>query len=69
MVLTEEAQQLEPADLLLAAEVRLSAIGRQLLQVVELEQVDDGDVDQLLRAEGFLQNQPLNMENIYKKRS
>lgn len=57
--LTEEAEQLEPADLLLSAVALLTAVGRQVSEVVQLKQVDDGDVDQLLRAEGFLQDQPL----------
>lgn len=59
LVLTEEAEQLEPADLLLAAVALLAAVSRQVSEVVKLKQVDDGDVDQLLRAEGFLQDQPL----------
>lgn len=59
MVLTEESEQLEPADLLLAAVVLLTAVSRQVSEVVELKQVDDSDVDQLLRAEGFLQDQTL----------
>lgn len=57
--LTEESEQLEPADLLLAAVALLAAVSCQVSEVVQLEQVDDGDVDELLRAEGFLQDQPL----------
>lgn len=57
--LTEESEQLEPADLLLATAALLAAVARQISKVVQLEQVDDGDVDQLLGTEGFLQNQPL----------
>lgn len=38
------------------AAAALLAVGRQVMQ---LEQVDDGDVDQLLGAEGLLQDQPL----------
>lgn len=60
VVLTEESQQLEPADLLLAAVALIAAaVSAQVSEVVKLEQVDDGDVDELLRAEGFLQDQPL----------
>lgn len=59
MFLTEESEQLEPADLLLAAVALFAAVSRQVSEVVQLEQVDDGNVDQLLRAEGFLQDQPL----------
>lgn len=56
--LTEEAEQLEPAEVLLAA-VLLLAVCRQVPQMMKLKQVDDSDVDQLLSAEGFLQDQPL----------
>lgn len=59
--LTEEAEQLEPAGLLLAAEAAL--VPRQVSEVVQLEQVDDADVDELLRAEGFLQDQPLHTQS------
>lgn len=59
VVLTEESEQLEPTDLLLAAVALLAAVSRQVSEVVELKQVDDCDVNQLLRAEGFLQDQPL----------
>lgn len=53
--LTEKSQQLRPAGLVLDA-ADLLVVSRQ---VMKLEQVDDGDVDQLLGAEGLLQNQPL----------
>lgn len=56
VVLTEESEQLEPADLLLAAVALLTAVGCQVSEVVQLKQVYDSDVDQLLRAEGFLQD-------------
>lgn len=59
MFLTEESKKLAPADLLLAAEVLLIAVSRQVSEVMKLKQVDDSDVDQLLRAEGFLQDQLL----------
>lgn len=57
--LTEEAEQLEPAEVLLAAVLLLLAVCRQVPQMMKLKQVDDSDVDQLLSAEGFLQDQPL----------
>lgn len=53
--LTEQSEELRPAGLVLVA-AALLAVGRQVMQ---LEQVDDGDVDQLLGAEGLLQDQPL----------
>lgn len=64
---TKESQQLEPADLLVAAVAALppptaataAGVHGQVSEVVELKQVDDGDVDELLGAEGLLQNQPL----------
>lgn len=63
-VLTEEAQQLQPAEVLLAAALLLRAALRQVPQVVQLKQVDDGDVDQLLGAEGLLQDQPLHTPQV-----
>lgn len=69
MFLTEESEQLEPADLLLAAVALLAAVSRQVSEVVQLKQVDDGDVDQLLRAEGFLQDQPLHAHTHTRARS
>lgn len=45
VVLTEESKQLEPADLLLAAVVLLTAISCQVSEVVKLKQIDDSDVD------------------------
>lgn len=61
--LTEEAQQLEPADVLLIAAVLvlvlLVGFCRQVPEMMKLKQVDDSDVDQLLSAEGSLQDQPL----------
>lgn len=59
VVPTEESEQLEPADLLITAVALLAAVACQVSEVVELKQVDDSDVDQLLRTEGFLQDQPL----------
>lgn len=56
MVLTEEAELLEPADLLLAAVALLAGVSCQVSEVVKLKQVDDSDVNQLLRAEGFLKD-------------
>lgn len=62
--LTEKSQQLRPAGLVLDA-ADLLVVSRQ---VMKLEQVDDGDVDQLLGAEGLLQNQPLHAHaSIHKQ--
>lgn len=36
--------------------------------MVQLEQVNDGDVDELLRAEGFLQDQPLHTQTQQQPR-
>ena len=60
-VLTEEAEQLEPAEVPLATALLLLlvALCRQVPEMMKLKQVDDGDVDQLLSAEGFLEDQPL----------
>lgn len=62
-LLTEEAEQLEPAELLLVALVLVlvlvGTVCRQVPEMMKLKQVDDSDVDQLLSAEGFLQDQPL----------
>ncbi len=63
VLLTEECEQLEPADLLLAAVALLTAVSCQVSEVVQLKQVDDSDVDQLLRAEGFLQDEPLHTKH------
>lgn len=56
--LTEEAEQLNPAGLLLAAVVLvlMEAVATQVPQVMKLKQVDDREVDQLLGAEGLLQD-------------
>lgn len=56
---TEETEKLEPADLLLGAEALVICFIAEVPQMVQLKHVDNCDVDQLLGAEGFLQNQPL----------
>lgn len=56
---TEKAEELNPADLLVRAEALVVRLVAEVPQVVELEQVNDCDVDQLLGAEGLLENQPL----------
>ena len=59
VVRTKQAQELGPAGELVRAVGLLGALQTQVPQVVQVKQVDDRQVDQLLGAEGFLQNQPL----------
>lgn len=56
---TEEAEELNPADLLIRAVAVLICLIAEVSEVVQFKQVYHCDVDQLLGAEGFLQNQPL----------
>ena len=64
---TEEAQELEPTDLLIWAEARLVRLVSEVPQVVELKQVNHRDVDQLLGAERFLENQSLQRTHTHKE--
>lgn len=54
---------MEPADLLVGAEALVVCFVAKVPQMVQLKQVDNRDVDQLLGAEGFLPNQPLQKQN------
>lgn len=62
--LTEEAKELDPADLLIRAVAVLVCLIAEVSEVVQFKQVYNRDVDQLLGAESFLKNQPLWSESV-----
>lgn len=59
VALTEKAEKLDPTELFIRAEALVVSLIAEVSEVVQLEQVNNGYVDELLRAEGFLENQPL----------
>lgn len=61
---TEEAKELDPADLLIWAVAVLIWLIAEVSEVVQFKQVYNRDVDQLLGAESFLKNQPLWSESV-----
>lgn len=61
---TEEAKELDPADLLIRAVAVLVCLIAEVSEVVQFKQVYNRDVDQLLGAESFLKNQPLWSESV-----